>query len=163
MAQCLFCNFAAIEDHEDLLRHIDHCRKAQQAVILRFWPDSAIARDDTGCLHWLEHETDEDGMSCLVAAWPLHRQHALQEVLGRMHTLSSRISGLRRAAEFLAREIEPRLDAERPGGTIAIDVKGGLVQSVEGLPPNWNYELTDWDACPTCGLADSNCPDCKEK
>jgi len=50
-----------------------------------------------------------------------------------------------------------------PGGTITIEVKGGNLQDVTGLPEGWDYEKVDWDNCSTCGERDPECPDCKER
>ena len=32
-----------------------------------------------------------------------------------------------------------------PSRTIVIEVRGGVVQDVENLPPGWNYEVVDHD------------------
>jgi len=29
--------------------------------------------------------------------------------------------------------------------TVKITIRGGCLEDVEGLPPGYNYELTDWD------------------
>jgi len=154
---CPFCHRdTGAEDSEDLLNHIDVCHKAIDAVVIRIWPDAAIARNDEGEIFWMEREPDEDDMSRLTSCHPVQRQRALLDVLHSIDRMTKRTKQLRRAAEFLAREVPP-------GGTITIEVRGGNLEDVTGLPEGWDYTLIDWDTCPTCGMQGPECPDCKER
>lgn len=47
--------------------------------------------------------------------------------------------------------------------TIRIEVEGGLVQEVKGLPDGWDYEVADFDVCPDCGDAEPLCVYCREE
>jgi len=46
--------------------------------------------------------------------------------------------------------------------TITIEVSGGVVQNVSGLPSGWQYQVCDWDNCSRCGGLDLEC-ECKER
>lgn len=47
--------------------------------------------------------------------------------------------------------------SERREAVITIEVHGGVVQDVHGLPDGWSYRVCDWDICSDCGNLDSEC------
>ena len=45
---------------------------------------------------------------------------------------------------------------------ITIDVEGGVVHDVEGLPDGWSYQVRDYDECSDCGGVEPLCEWCHE-
>jgi len=44
---------------------------------------------------------------------------------------------------------------------VLIEVKGGLVQEVYGLPEGWTYDIRDYDVCSECGDFPPRCVECQ--
>lgn len=42
-------------------------------------------------------------------------------------------------------ELKNKLRAAMNPRTLCVEVSGGVVQDVHGLPEGWSYELADWD------------------
>lgn len=61
--------------------------------------------------------------------------------------------------EFEQAHIEPAIEQTQemqriPKGTIKIQISGGVLTDVSGLPPGWTYMLVDWDDFECWGAAE---------
>lgn len=45
---------------------------------------------------------------------------------------------------------------------VTIEIEGGMLRDVTGLPHGWLYRLADFDVCPDCGGVDDECELCRD-